>query len=350
MLKVIHVVNTGKYSGAESVAISTIEALRKQVQFVYVCLEGPVTDILESKGIDYICVSKLKVKEIARIIKKVKPDIIHAHDYTAGIVCALSFTRVPIINHIHNNAPWIKKVNIKSISYAISSLRYNKIIVVSDSIIKEHFFGAILSKKAVTIRNPFDLPIVQERANNDITDKESYDIVYLGRLSEAKNPIGFVEIMKMVSEKYPSVRIAMIGDGELKAETINVINRFRLDGEIKMLGHKDNPYPYLKDAKVLCVPSKWEGYGIAATEALALGVPVVARQVGGLTDIVNEECGFLCCNDKEIADKIILILRDRDLQCRLSNGALRRAEEIEKESNYFEQISALYIRTVKYRE
>ncbi|MBE5943232.1 MAG: glycosyltransferase [Lachnospiraceae bacterium] len=344
-LKVIHVVNTGKYSGAEKVAISTIEGMRDHVNSVYVCLDGPVVEILKSKKIDYVCITKLKVHEISAVIKKIKPDIIHAHDYTAGIMCALTMTKTPIINHVHNNAPWIKKFNIKSVSYVLSSFRYERIIAVSKAIIEENLFSTILSKKAIIIRNPFNSTIIKELAKKDNKgDANSYDIVYLGRLSEAKNPIAFVNIVEQVAKVIADTKVGIIGDGELREKVIDIINCSGMNNKIELLGHKDNPYPILEMAKVLCVPSKWEGYGIAATEALAFGVPVVARCVGGLVDIVNEDCGFLCKSDEEIANKIIAVLRDSKLHNKLSKGAKRRAEEIEKSSDYIEQMNNEYIK------
>lgn len=62
---------------------------------------------------------------------------------------------------------------------------------------------------------------------------------------------------------------------------------------IRLYGFQKNPYIYLKQAKVMCMPSKWEGFGLAAVEALALGKPVIAAPVGGLNDIINDNCGKL---------------------------------------------------------
>ena len=46
---------------------------------------------------------------LKKAIEKIQPDIIHAHDFTAGILAASLINRIPIINHLHNNSPWLKK-------------------------------------------------------------------------------------------------------------------------------------------------------------------------------------------------------------------------------------------------
>lgn len=86
MIRVMHVLNTGKYSGAENVVMTIINLMKDRVDATYVSLDGTIKEYLEELDIDFYPIEKLACKEIKKAIKDIKPDIIHAHDYTAGII------------------------------------------------------------------------------------------------------------------------------------------------------------------------------------------------------------------------------------------------------------------------
>lgn len=288
-MKIIHVLNTSKYSGAENVAISIIEKMKENNEIIYVSLDGDIRKHLEEKNIKFEPVKKLNIKEIRRVIKKYKPDIIHAHDFTASVVCAFACGKIKLISHIHNNSTWLRAINVKSIVYLITSFKYSNIFLVSDSIIKEYIFGNCIKNKSEIIGNPVDVSTIINKANNDSTNMEEYDLVFLGRLSKEKNPTQFIEIVKLVQDKR-GINAVMIGDGPLKEECKELIDKYQLNSVITLKGFLNNPYVILKNSKILCMTSIWEGFGLAAIEALTLGKPVIAPKVGGLPNIVDENC------------------------------------------------------------
>ena len=95
----------------------------------------------------------------------------------------------------------------------------------------------------------------------------------------------------------------MVGDGEQKDLCIEKIKQYNLENTIKMYGFVENPYVILKNAKIACTTSKWEGFGLAVIEALALGVPVVVENVGNLSEIVNDQCGYVVNGEEEFVKK-----------------------------------------------
>lgn len=307
-IKVMHVLNTGKYSGAENVAITIINTTKTEVNSIYVSLDGAIEEYLADNHIRYFPIHKLGFFEIRKVINLFRPDIIHAHDYTAGIICAIGAGRIPIINHIHNNSPWIKHYNFGSFIYAISCLRYKKILAVSGSVMDEYVFGRFFEKKTEVVGNPIDISKIRKIGGRK--EHIRYDIAFLGRFVPEKNPHMFVDIVKYVKIKFPQISAVMIGDGELYREIrMRIINE-ELSDNIKMVGFQKNPYCILNSTKLLCMPSVWEGYGLAAVEAMALGLPVVCSKVGGLTKIVDSKCGKLCTDSTEYVEEIIKLLSD----------------------------------------
>ena len=213
--KILHVLNSSSYSGAENVVITIINNMNDYYEFAYASKDGPINDVLSDQGIKFLPLKKLSVYEMNRVINNFKPDIIHAHDYTASIISAISNIKIPVISHLHNNAPWIKTLHPYSFAHLCSSLKYKKILTVSNSILDEYVFGNYIRKKTVVISNPINVKEIYRKSTESDVNM-NYDIVFLGRLSEPKNPLKFIELMRMVVDEFPSLKVAMIGDGILK--------------------------------------------------------------------------------------------------------------------------------------
>ena len=340
MIKVMHVLNTGKYSGAENVAITIINSLKGYIDATYVSPEGPIKDFLDENDITYYPVKKITITEVKKAIQQIQPDLIHAHDFTAGIICAATGTKVPIVNHIHNNSPWIKHYNLNSFIYAASCLRYKKILTVSNSVIDEYVFGRYFKNKTEVIGNPVDINKIRTLAGNVLEKK--YDIAFLGRLSSQKNPKKFIDIIANLKRKLPDVKVIMIGDGEQKSEVVTHIENANLQNNIKMVGFQKNPYACLNQAKILLMPSLWEGFGLAAVEALALGIPVVCSNVGGLPDIVNKDCGAICTDTKDYVDSTFELLTDKKKYLEKSMNAKNQISRIVNYEEYNKRLFNIY--------
>ena len=89
------------------------------------------------------------------------------------------------------------------------------------------------------------------------------------------------------------------------------------------------------------MPSSWEGYGLAAVEALSLGIPVVCSNVGGLPSIVNENCGKICRTLDDYTNSINTILKKENYEM-YSKNALKRAQELENIDSYICKLSTIY--------
>lgn len=342
---VLHILNSNSYSGAENVVITIINSLKKydeQINCIYVSLDGPIANILEEHNIKFEAIKRLGILQIRQLVKKYNPDIIHAHDFTASMMCVISGINRPIISHLHNNSPWIKKYGIKSISFLATCPFYKKILTVSDSIIKEYVFGKYIKNKTETINNPIDISVVQEKVKNDKVQTNKYDIAFIGRLTEQKDPKRFIRIVKKLTQNNKNVKTVMIGDGILKNECIQLVKKENLENNIDIRGFLSNPHSVLAESKILCVTSLWEGYGLVAVEALSLSKPVVATAVGGLISIVDKKCGKLCSEDDEFLIELTKLINDENYYNGKAENALRKAKEINNIDYYIRKLCYIY--------
>lgn len=340
-IKIIHILNTSEYSGAENVAISIIKGTREYCDSIYVSLDGGIRKVLKENCVQFFPVNKINILNLKRAIKILKPDIIHAHDFTTSIIAIMTLTKIPIISHIHNNSPWIKKIGIKSVVYGLSCFRYIYILTVSNSVMDEYIFGRFFKRKTNIIGNPIDIYSILEKATNNRM-KEVYGIAFLGRFSLEKNPHRFVDIVSKVLYYKPKMKACMIGDGELKEEIRIKIHNMGLDNVITLYGFQKNPYSIVNNTKVLCMPSRWEGFGLAAVEALALGKPVICSNVGGLKKIIDNTCGKLCCTMNEYVNEITTLLSDEEYYNLKSEGARKKALSLNNMISYCDKVKQIY--------
>ena len=342
-IKIVHVLNTGEYSGAENVVITLIKNCNENIEFVYASPDGSISNILKKNNINHYIFkgNKVTIREIKDMVKKENPDIIHAHDFNASFCVALSGSRIPIISHLHNNFPWLKTLNLRSIIYKNIIKRFDKIFVVSPSVINEFKYKSSFLDKATVIGNPINTKEIISKKNKATKNQDS-DLLFLGRLEKQKNPFLFIDIVKKLASENENIKSFMVGDGSLRTEVEKKIKQFNLEENIKVVGFCENPYGLLNNTKLLCMPSLWEGFGLAAIEALTLGKPVIASPVGGLVNIVDDACGKLCISLDEYVEEINKLLNDEDYLELKSKAAINRSLELDNIDEYKNEILATY--------
>lgn len=341
--KVLHFLKTGGYSGAENVAITIIEQMKKKYGYegIYVSVSGAIDEILQEKNISHEIIEANSRSCYQQVIDKYQPDIIQAHDFGTSSIIAKCKSNALKISHLHNNPLWLGHVHPNAIVYAWAVQRFDYILAVSGSVFEEYIFDKWIRSRKLVIGNPVDCERIQVRAKQAEKQKAS-DIMFLGRLSPQKNPRRFIQIMKQVKNRIPDIHALMIGKGELEEQCRTEINNFKMSKNIELLGFQKNPYGFLKNTKVLCVPSDWEGFGLVVVEAFSLGIPVVAAPVGGMKQLVNNQAGKLCENDEEFVEEIIRLLSDKEYYEAKSQAALGRADELDNTDEYMKTMYKVY--------
>jgi len=312
------------------------------VEFAYSSRDGQIREALKDRNIEFYPIEKMSVSEFRRVIKEVKPDVIHAHDMAASFYAALACGNVPLVSHIHNNAFNSRGVSLKSILYYIAARKAKHIFWVSQSSYNGYVFHKSLEKKSSILYNVIDIEALKRKMEKDTNDYD-FDIVYLGRLTYPKNPERLLRVLKKIRDKYQGVKIAVIGTGDLEAEIKRTAVEMGMSSSVKFLGFLSNPSKILHDAKAMIMTSRWEGTPMCALEAMALGVPIVSTPTDGLKDVISEgETGFLSDDDDVLAMRCVDLIKDEELYRRLSANSMSVAEKMMDMAKYADAILSSY--------
>lgn len=348
-MKVMHVLNTNNFSGAENVVCQIINLFENKSDFdmVYCSPDGEIRDALKERNITFFSINKLNKKQLKRAIREVKPDIIHAHDMRASFIASLVCGKIPLVSHIHNNAFDSRGISLKSIAYIYAGIKAKHIFWVSKSSFEGYQFHRLFKKKSSILYNIINIDTFLKRVELD-KNNYYYDIIFLGRLSFEKNPLRFIDICKILVERKKDIKIAIVGDGNLREDVLSKINEYHLFDNVNILGFLSNPTKVLQDSKIMVMTSLWEGTPMSALEAGILGVPIVSTPVDGLKDLIeNDVTGYLCDDNIQMADKIIYYLDNPQILEQLSINQINKAKQWNDGTVYMENVAREYQRISK---
>lgn len=344
-MKVLHVLNSRIYSGAEKVACQIIKAFEHgdRVDMVYTSPESDIVrEMLESQGVTYLPMSSLMPGELKRIIRQEKPDLIHAHDMRAGFVSALCCGRLPVVSHIHNNAFDARGISPKSIAYILVGWKAKHILWVSQSSFEGYAFHKLFAKKSSVLFNIIDAKQIYEKRDLD-GNSYDFDLIYVGRLTYQKDPQRLMRLCAKLKESKPDIKLAVVGTGELEEETKALCAELDIQDNVQFLGFQSNPIKMIADSKALVLTSRWEGTPMCALEAMALGTPVVSTPSDGMMDLIdNGVHGYLHERDDDLAESLLKIICDESHRQRLSENAREKFAKINDEESYKQAIAACY--------
>lgn len=337
-MKVLHVLASNKFSGAENVVCQIIKMFKGEVEMAYCSPNGEIKKTLENMNIQFFPLEKLNVKNLKKVVAEFKPDIIHAHDLKACTV-ASRIKKIKKIAHIHCNHEKMRKYSLRSLIAMHVLNKFSKVIWVSKESEREFIFKDNIKNKSMVLENIIsieDINLRKEKARLS----QGYDVVYCGRLVDIKDPLRILEIAKLVDR---NLNFGIIGDGELSVQLEEKINEYGLENRVKLLGFVENPYKIIENSGVMLLTSKSEGTPMTVLESLSLKTPVISTAVGGMSNLIkNNENGFLFKTNLEAANIINNLLKNSQKLQILKEKTFKFAKNYNDVNTYKHQLRAIY--------
>lgn len=343
-IKIMHLLQSDRFSGAENVVCQIIKMFQDDdsIEHIYCSQDGKIRSIIEQKQIKFYGIQNFSLGSINNAITMIKPDVIHAHDMHACFKAAICCRDIPLICHIHNNSFDSRKLNLKTFLFQVSAKKAAHIFWVSDTSYENFYYADKYRSKSSILYNIINIEDLIKKMGKD-EKKYDYDIVYLGRLAPPKNPVRLLKVFKMITEINPSVRLAIIGTGEMETEVKKIAIEQKLDKNLDFLGFLDNPYKILHDSKVMIMTSLWEGTPMCSLEAMALGVPIVSTPTDGICKVVeNGVTGYLSNKDDELVKYCCELMNNNAIRKMMSIASKERAKQLMNLQEYKNRIKDVY--------
>ncbi|AWD67020.1 glycosyltransferase [Priestia aryabhattai] len=216
--------------------------------------------------------------------------------------------------------------------------KLGNIVTVSEecaSVLKQRF--PVYKDKVEVMYNIVSPKVINKMSSNHLNIKyRGVNLVSLGRLHQQKGFELAIEACKNLIDSGYKIKWHVIGEGEERTKLEKLIKANRLEENFILLGLKENPYPYIKNADIYVHPSRFEGKSIAIDEAKILNKPIVVTNFTTVKDqIKDQETGLIVdMTSSSIAEGIKRLLDDDHLRGKLTNNLskekLGTESEIEK--------------------
>ena len=345
-MKILHIDNSLGMGGAEKLLLDTIPLYRKAgiEMDLLLILDNDFPFVKQLRELDCCNIFILKkspnendVYNPAFIFKMKKflknYDIAHLHvfpsQYYAVFANILNGSKTKLILTEHNtsNGRITNKI-LKPLERFVYS-KYEKVICITKEIevMYQNYLG--ISDKLITINNGVDV--------NKITKTEAYkksDLGYpeqdrllmmVARFNKQKDQDTIIRSLKFLPESF---KLLLAGDGTRRNELETLVSELNVSHRVNFLGIRTDVYALYKMCDYGILSSHWEGFGLAAVEAMASGIPTIASNVDGLAQVV-ENAGILfeAGNPEHLANTILSLENNKEEYDDVAKNCFQRSKE-----------------------
>ena len=254
------------------------------------------------------------------------PAIIHAHDPHAFAVAATAArsTRRPLVVTRRVTFPLRRPA---------AWQRADRVVAISEAVRAQLITDGIDPSRIVVVRSGVDLQAVGHALRGGFGERagvpeDSPFVVCIAALTSEKGLDTLVAAASRVAERTPKIHWAIAGTGPLAGALSRLAVRSGVADSVHLLGHIDDPTALLAEADCVVMPSTSEAFGSSLLDAMALGIPIVASDVGGIPEVVGG-AGVIVPpgNPVALAEAVAAVVGDRALAARLGAAARERVQE-----------------------
>lgn len=331
-IKVLHLKVSLSSDGATAIVLNWAKHLKDEVQFDWLIYSKEGNDWqykFEQLGSQIFCIEDEKkkfkapfrtAKSVINFLKEKNYDIIHIDTDDLNRVNILFYAMlagVPCrIMHSHNsdgnrNGLLSSRVIRKLMRYCIG-LFATEYVACSKAAAQWMFPKKKLNQVKILNNGIDSLKFKfsnekRKKIRDELGLEGNYVIGNIGRFSEQKNHAFLINVIKKVYDADKSIRLVLIGAGELEENIKRQISELELDGVVQLLGVRDNVEDYLCAMDLFVLPSVWEGLGIVNIEAQANGLFCLVSDQVAREAKISDNIKFLRLNEEIWYENIILL-------------------------------------------
>jgi glycosyltransferase involved in cell wall biosynthesis len=378
-MKILYIITQGELGGAQKYVLSLITEAKNRNHEVALAsgdndqegwlkheagiLSCPTTALKYLKREISPLADLQAVWEMTKLYRQFQPDIIHLNSTKAGVIGSLAFLfyRHPTAKLIYTAHGWVfneELPKLKKLLYLylekFTALVKHQIICVSEFDRQAGLKHKITqSEKLITIHNGvefaddyfFSQAEARARLNLSPDEKVIGTVANFYPTKGLKYLITAVGILKQANLP---IKTVIIGDGELRPELEQQIKELNLQAEIILAGRIENGEKYLKAFDLAVMSSVKEGLPYFALGVLSAGVPIIATNVGGLPEIIEDGVNGLLVaskNPEQLAEAIKQLLNDPELREKIKTANPQKITEQFSLRQMTEKTFAIYAST-----
>ena len=284
--------------------------------------------------------------KIVQVAREFDLDIVHAH-YAVPHATAAFLSRAVLASTRGGKAPRVvTTLHGTDITLVGSDPSYSEIVAfsieqsdrvtaVSESLRQSTYAELGVAREIAVIPNFLDCAVHRRMHVSDLRRRFAGDdpsekvVIHVSNFRPVKRIDAVMAVFERIRRQLPA-KLLLVGDGPELATAYRIARELGLSPHVHAVGAQEEVLPLLSISDVFLLPSAQESFGLAALEAMACEVPVVASRVGGLPEVIEHGVtGFLHPLDAldEMAASAVAVLTDADLHYRIAESARTRVHE-----------------------
>lgn len=366
-LRILFVHATLEVGGAEELRLTILKYLDLNKFDVEICCiseKGQIGEEIEKLGIKFHILNRSKrwfdfgtTVSLYRLLRKRHYDVVQSSLSPANwhTLIACKFTNIPsVICEEHSyEERYNKKLGIVFRKFNRFFAKYCHYIIVPSNFVASKISDeeGIPIDKFKLIYNAID-PLKFEVKESKHMLRTGYNfplenkvLIYVATLSKIKGHIYLLKAFEDIIRYYPDIKLVLVGDGPLKKELASYTRSRLIHHNVLFLGCRRDIPKLLKCSDIFISPTLVEGFGINLLEAMYMGLPCIASNVGGIPEIITHDYSGLLVrpgNPSELRDKIVKLIEDKELADRLGKAGQKSVKERFLPSLYVQKLEQLW--------
>jgi glycosyltransferase involved in cell wall biosynthesis len=366
-IKVLQLLATMPVGGAEDLVAAVVKGLNpEKFEVAAACIGEPGTVGQELRAAGYAVASlglNLKrtsawrlVAAVRRLLREAQPDLLHTHLYHPnlyGRLAALGLGLKGVVASVHNSYTAVKWHR-RFFNYLLGWTT-DRVVAVSSRVWEDvRRYDGIPAARLYLLPNGIDLAaletgLTREEAKARLGVK-GFCLGAAGRLEEQKGHVHLLEALPQLKKEIPGVVLLLAGAGRLGSALEGRARELGVEGTVRFLGlRRDMPCIY-RAVDLFVQPSLWEGLPLALLQAMGAGLPVVATEVGGSLEVIEDGVnGRLVPPGRagELAGAILELYRQPEARARMGEEARQTVAARYSQEVMLRRLESLYLEVLR---